>query len=676
MDAIECATRYRDQQDVDLRYMAIRELCNGPRNSQGRVQQLCELHQQPGALEVVTHDVILRSVTDRQIVRSVVERELLGELGDECVSYVVSQLVGELVGGGGVQEQEEQRRQEEVILKYLNSVLHSGAVGAAAALALDGVRGGAGNGDAFESCYRATNVAEKDIARYVEYMCHVSSAGTLWYSVLNGLCSSGNVVSSELATKVYGLCSEAPLNGQSQAYAAFIGAVRNIRGSVLTALFIACTNVGVLEAVAQARPLKLCSSYRAVANRWISGELDPHSARGFRLIAHIGKLFNRDSDEDMAVVKAIMQLCAVELKEQTASVLHVEDTEVSCSVSNTYEMGEVGEDDWVISDEGDMIVSDEDTVIISNEIEAANIAVSVMDALSSLPLEDLNEMVQEAITALPEILLVRLRPHLLSLSAKYTKLLDYVIATFGEVDPLALHLLTPEQVAAVAVSSEHPDHAFLTLRSDPQLCALHGAIIGQTASHKPIDTELLQQWQNRREASKQYLDATLQLLTTMLSQDVVSLKDHQWCIDTLAWIGQEFPFYRKPVLQLLIPMLKPPKRFVKIIQVGNMKQKEDGSTYIRASVVSTLCGWLRDERSTWDYSDIRNLAYYLRYPLRDLPLKRLTLQLMHTIIDRFGGFLALRDYPTIHETLQLIQNKYPEDTEGIAAHFHGIVNSI
>ena len=84
--ALRCVMRYREQEDVDLRYMAVRELCGELRNRQDHVLQ--GLDGLPGTLKAVTHEVIVRSLDDQSEVQGMVCRELLAGIGDCAVPYL------------------------------------------------------------------------------------------------------------------------------------------------------------------------------------------------------------------------------------------------------------------------------------------------------------------------------------------------------------------------------------------------------------------------------------------------------------------------------------------------------------------------------------------------------------------------------------------------------------
>ncbi|AGO12322.1 AaceriAEL037Wp [[Ashbya] aceris (nom. inval.)] len=620
---LRCVMRYREQDDVDLRYMAVRELCGELRNRQDHV--LHGLDGLPGTLKAVTHEVIVRSLDDQSVVQGMVCRELLAGIGDCAVPYVVAQLVAELGGRG-------KGRRWEVVLQYLRAVL-----------------GGGGK--------RARDVEEDDIAAYVRALAREREPSALWHRVLAALCSGGAVQSDEL---VEGVFAEAERAGGADARGAFVEVVGGVGGGRIARVLARCGDAELLEQVARAHPLKFGRVWPAVVQRWALGELGSGPA-GFQLVRHLCVLMLR---ADAELLRAVCARCAEALA--TAASWHAEPA-VCGGVTADDEA-----DDLQLSDEGSelMLSEDEDQGAARQRdcVQLGASAAALLGALPSVPPETV-----QAVQRLPESFLVELRPQLVALTVRHTAFVDWTIRLFRDVAQEALPQLSPEQTAQLAAEGAERSQFLAASNSIPT--ELRAAVYAQADSGS-VQTELLQQWQNRRDASKQYVDSTLQLVVDLLALESVSLNVHQWCIDMLSWVGDEYAFYRATVIPLMIPTLKPPKRFVHVMQVGTMKQREDESTHIRALVARALLSWLGDAAISWEYNHVTHLLELLKYPLRDAPLKGISLDILETAVERYGGLLAHYDAGLVQSAIEQASSQYPTETSHIAARYAVIASSL
>lgn len=620
--ALRCVMRYREQEDVDLRYMAVRELCGELRNRQDHVLQ--GLDGLPGTLKAVTHEVIVRSLDDQSEVQGMVCRELLAGIGDCAVPYVVAQLVGELGGSG-------QGRRWEVVLQYLRAVL-----------------GGGGR--------RARDVDEGDVAAYVRALAREREPSALWHRVLAALCSGGTVQSDELVDAVY---AEARRAGSADARGAVVAVVGGVGGARAARVLARCEDAELLEQVARAHALKFGRVWPAVVRRWAVGELGSGPA-GFRLVRHLCVLMLR---ADAELLRAVCARCAEALA--TAASWHAEPTVGGGAAEDDA-------DDLQLSDEGSelMLSEDEDQGAARQRdcVQLGAAAVALLGALPALPAETV-----QAVQRLPAPFAAELQPQLVALTARHAAFVDWTIRQFGDVAQEALPALSPAQAAELAAA--RPERSRFLAPGDGIPAELRAAVYAH-ANSGSVPTELLQQWQNRRVASKPYVDSTLRLVADLLALDSVSLNVHQWCIEMLAWVGDEYAFYRATVIPLMIPPLKPPKRFVHVMQVGTMKQREDESTHIRALVARALLSWLEDAAVSWDYNQVTHLLELLKYPLRDVPLKGISLEILDMAVERYGGLLAHYDAELVQSVIDQASVQYPAETAHLAARFALIASSL
>lgn len=594
-EILELIGHYATEDDQDVRYVIVRELCGGlqdERKSSRSKSLLSGLENDEESLDAVTRTVILESLSDTVAVRSVVAGQLLPKLGKTSAAHVAHALI-----------EYARDLRDTSVLTYL--------------LALRDVKG-------------AIPVSsEEDVMLFVLTMREQKERSNLWDKVLKALCVGGIVQDSDLIREIFhfgnvGTCIEV---------------ARGSSSALIGPLLASSDNLVLLTSVAEVCPMRFSRVLDRVIKRWLGFALQGTAEDGLKLLKSLGPYLNVDEALMVSVRCASELLDAVKLVFADSS-----EPRDMCIVDSGCESDEKWD---FCDDEADMLENEEDSDLDSRTKEGLSVIHAALRALSSLP--KISEEAFAAINELPVALHSIVKSDLLISGAKHPKLLDFVILSCKDVAPESLHRLTHSQVADI-VKFGHSKHIPFLKDTNAELETL----MNQRG------TGILQKWQNHRTASKNYLDATLRFVHKVLNHKSSAVEDYQWCIDTLTWIGEKFPFYRDPLLKILIPELMPPKRFVKVIQVGNMKQKQDDTVHARTSLAVTLLHWIFDRKNKWSFDNLELLLSHLRYLLRDSTLRKHALSLFKITMQTYGDLLLIKNQKIVEDTVKQFEIEWPD----------------
>ncbi|AMD20017.1 HCL134Wp [Eremothecium sinecaudum] len=599
-------SEYSSSRDRDVRYVIVRELYGGLRDANAEAQEplLAALETSGESLKSVTRIIIIGSLEDGGAIRSLVAGSVLPALGRVSACHVTEELVRELVRDEGRTE-----RCHGVLLYLL------------------ALRDGSG----------ALCADEEDVAAYVGVLSRLRDISQAWKDVLIALCLGSAVRDARLVRKIYDL-------GVRDA---FVAVARDSSAAVVGPLLVEIDDLGLLAAVGEACPTRFTRVVSVIVDRWLRGKLQGGTVEALRLMRALGPILG-PSDTALVGQHCVMVLnkcidTAIDLGQRSDSKLSVSDAN-SDSEETWRFSGDCEEAEMLETEDECNADIDEATHLVDDNIVAISAALFALAAMWALPAD-----AADTIHRLPDGPGEAITHGLLCVGVRHPQLLDIVIAKCHDVAPESLYCLTPSQVKLLSSFPGQRHAAFLHSTDED-------ALAGMSA----VNTNMLQHWQNSREISKGYVDATLGLIRELLSRDSTSIEDHQWCVDTLTWIGRQCPFYREPAIRLLLPVLKPPKQFVNVIQVGNMKQKQDDSIHSRVSAATTLYAWLKDHAHPWPYVEVLAMLPYLRYLLRDRYLQKHAVELYHAALKAHGELLLARDYSAAEETLHMFEEQWPE----------------
>ncbi|CDO91997.1 unnamed protein product [Kluyveromyces dobzhanskii CBS 2104] len=222
--------------------------------------------------------------------------------------------------------------------------------------------------------------------------------------------------------------------------------------------------------------------------------------------------------------------------------------------------------------------------------------------------------------------------------------LDAVIARFQS-------LIDSVSSSSSTAQPEQDLHSF-ALNSQPKL---YSEILASTPSDSE---ELLEAW------LKEYQDYDLRFTTSIIDQLLSSdftLFQWQWLIT----IASRLP--TDTVLQFLpqcVTFLKPMKRFVQVIQVGNLKQRQDDALNLRLQLWSLIDSLLQfeDDLALNQLRILTLIIPYLQYGLKDCPKDETFQPVLESILDKLKDHcdpLIITDAPLLRSLDELTEEQHP-----------------
>lgn len=271
----------------------------------------------------------------------------------------------------------------------------------------------------------------------------------------------------------------------------------------------------------------------------------------------------------------------------------------------------------------------------------------------------LNDSIISCIKELPSSILNDLKQPLLELNKNHEILTDFILDHFHEIDPSMFKHMSIIQLSVLGLNdSSSIDNELLT--------HINQFLISSTS----VPLEYCEQWRNIRNDMIPYLTTTLHIINSIVSTNLYGIDELQWCIDMLIFISQN-PGFNDDVVNLLSRLLKPNKRFIKVIQVGNMKQAQDDSTYSRRLVWN----YLPSKLTGITYSTACNLLNASKYGISGTDMELISqsvFRILRFIVINYGKLLVVRDSLFIIDWISMIKN-HEIKTDGMLSKQDGMM---
>ncbi|KAG0673235.1 hypothetical protein C6P43_001514 [Kluyveromyces marxianus] len=209
--------------------------------------------------------------------------------------------------------------------------------------------------------------------------------------------------------------------------------------------------------------------------------------------------------------------------------------------------------------------------------------------------------------------------------------------------------------------SQHPD---MPPDPEPPLYAeitrsLAIATAAAAAAASPDSDHILENW--LKEFQNYNLAYTLSIVNQLLDSEF-TLYHAQWLITLAARLPLDALLHFLPKF---IPFLKPTKRFIHVIQVGNLKQRQDAASNLRLQLWSLLNSLLQFNQQSLNLPQLRILQLiipYLQFGLKDAAkdpvLEPILTQIFHKLAQHCGPLIITHEdlLQTLHS---LDQEQYP-----------------
>ncbi|BAO38161.1 inorganic pyrophosphatase [Kluyveromyces marxianus] len=217
-----------------------------------------------------------------------------------------------------------------------------------------------------------------------------------------------------------------------------------------------------------------------------------------------------------------------------------------------------------------------------------------------------------------------------------------------------------------ALSQTESQHLDMPPEPEPPLyaeitrsLAIAPATATATATATPDSDHLLENW--LKEFQNYNLAYTLSIVNQLLDSEF-TLYHAQWLI-TLA---PRLPLHTLlHFLPKFIPFLKPTKRFIHVIQVGNLKQRQDAASNLRLQLWSLLNSLLHFNQQSLNLPQLRILQLiipYLQFGLKDAAkdpvLEPILTQILHKLAHHCGPLIITHE-DLLQSLHSLDQEQYP-----------------
>ena len=217
-----------------------------------------------------------------------------------------------------------------------------------------------------------------------------------------------------------------------------------------------------------------------------------------------------------------------------------------------------------------------------------------------------------------------------------------------------------------ALSQTESQHLDMPPEPEPPLyaeitrsLAIAPATATATATATPDSDHLLENW--LKEFQNYNLAYTLSIVNQLLNSEF-TLYHAQWLITLAARLPLDALLHFLPKF---IPFLKPTKRFIHVIQVGNLKQRQDAASNLRLQLWSLLNSLLHFNQQSLNLPQLRILQLiipYLQFGLKDAAkdpvLEPILTQIFHKLAQHCGPLIITHEdlLQTLHS---LDQEQYP-----------------